>query len=64
MNSLFSFSTMLQLSKGVRMSYSYSMEAAIAHYPDAFKIVRQGSGVIVYLTELTYQYHKTVLKSY
>ena len=46
------------------MKYSYSMEAAIAHYPDAFKIVQHGSGVIVYLTELTYQYHRTVVKSY
>lgn len=47
------------------MKYSYSMEAATAHYPDAFKIVKQPDGsAIIYLTELTYQYHRTITKSY
>ncbi len=45
------------------MKYSYSMEAAQAHYPDAYKLVPFHGGVIVYLTELTYHYHKASIAS-
>ncbi len=52
---------MLQLSKEMTMKYSFSLEAAEAHYPDAYKIVPFHNGVIVFLTETTYNYNKSVL---
>ena len=54
---------MVTTSGGFTMKYSYSMEAAVAHYPDAYKFVPFESGVIVFLTELAYHYHKAMLKT-